>query len=406
MSMNCSLGSVCCWLKNDYTGYPNATAGPGPALPHHTVAGFKLYKGKQITPPKAPHGLHTRILPGETIRSPSILVAFVAPSNDTFRSTNLWRRLMLRHFNTLPINESMPVGQGCIADDNLRIIPNHREDAQALIQQANVMREKGASPGAFSMMWIDAGWYSRGNPSNPPLDWGPVGNWSADPYRFNGTLRPVSNAVHAAGQKLLVWFEPERVVPNTVTMWHGWKRGWIQCAGSECMFLLSEPAARQYMRETLSSVIGRYGIDIYRQDNNIGSDMLHWVLADPSPDRRGSTEARHIAGLYEMWDGMRRDHPKLLMDTCAGGAQRVDIEVLTRQLVFHRTDWGPGISAADPFIGGNGSHTLGQAHNFGMSLWLPLQGASYDATWTVGDFRNASSWLSMFSSTNSICYEK
>ena len=57
--------------------------------------------------------------------------------------------------------------------------------------------------------WIDAGYNVGGFP-------GGQGNWSADPSRFpNGSLSKVGAAAKEAGLRLLVWFEPERVMPGT-----------------------------------------------------------------------------------------------------------------------------------------------------------------------------------------------
>ena len=42
------------------------------------------------------------------------------------------------------------------------------------------------------------------------------GNWSADPARFDGgSLASLGSAAQAAGLEMLVWFEPERVMPDT-----------------------------------------------------------------------------------------------------------------------------------------------------------------------------------------------
>jgi len=42
-----------------------------------------------------------------------------------------------------------------------------------------------------------------------------VGNWTVDKDRFPDELKPVADAVHSAGSKFMVWFEPERVRPET-----------------------------------------------------------------------------------------------------------------------------------------------------------------------------------------------
>ena len=56
---------------------------------------------------------------------------------------------------------------------------------------------------------MDAGWYWN------KVDWGSVGTWEVDTKRFPGGLRPISDHAHAKGVKIIVWFEPERVTPDT-----------------------------------------------------------------------------------------------------------------------------------------------------------------------------------------------
>ena len=58
--------------------------------------------------------------------------------------------------------------------------------------------------------WLDAGWYTC------PDGWDKAtGTWAADPVRFPNGLRPVADAAKQNGMDFLVWFEPERVMPNT-----------------------------------------------------------------------------------------------------------------------------------------------------------------------------------------------
>ncbi len=58
---------------------------------------------------------------------------------------------------------------------------------------------------------------------------------------------------------------------------------------------------------------------------------------------------------------MLRRHPHLLIDNCASGGRRIDLETMSRSVPLWRTDF-PG----DP---------LGkQCHTYGLSFWVPLNG--------------------------------
>lgn len=77
------------------------------------------------------------------------------------------------------------------------------------------------------------------------------------------------------------------------------------------------------------------------------------------------SEIRYITGLYDLWDTLRRDHPKLLIDNCASGGRRIDVEMLRRSLALWRSDkcWDA---------------TATQAMTYGLSSWVPLTGVGSD----------------------------
>jgi len=66
-----------------------------------------------------------------------------------------------------------------------------------------------------------------------------------------------------------------------------------------------------------------------------------------------------VEGLYAFWDELLRRHPQLIIDNCASGGRRIDLETLGRSTPFWRTDF-----PADP----NGK----QCHTFGLSFWAPI----------------------------------
>ena len=103
------------------------------------------------------------------------------------------------------------------------------------------------------------------------------------------------------------------------------------------------------------------GIDIYRQDFNF-APLDYWRKND-APDRRGITEIRHVTGYLAFWDELRRRHPGLLIDTCASGGRRNDLETLRRSVPLHKSDMEyPNLTAK-------------QTQFYGLALWEPYFGA-------------------------------
>ena len=56
------------------------------------------------------------------------------------------------------------------------------------------------------------------------------------------------------------------------------------------------------------------------------------------PNRVGLTEMRYVEGLYRMWDDLLQANPGLLIDNCASGGRRIDLETMSRSLPLWRSD--------------------------------------------------------------------
>jgi alpha-galactosidase len=192
--------------------------------------------------------------------------------------------------------------------------------------------------------------------------WENVGNWMADKERFPRGLRPVADAVHATGAKFMVWFEPERVRPGT--MIEREHPEWIlKRPGSDnYLFNLGNKDALRWLTDYITDFVKKEGIDYYRQDFNF-NPMPYWELSD-APDRIGISEIRHIEGLYAFWDSLLVRFPALLIDNCAGGGGRIDLETTSRSSPLWRTDYQYG----EP----NGY----QCHTLGLNLYIPIHGTA------------------------------
>ena len=94
--------------------------------------------------------------------------------------------------------------------------------------------------------------------------------------------------------------------------------------------------------------------------------LAYWRAAD-APDRQGITEIRHVEGYLAYWDELRRRHPGMLIDSCASGGRRNDLETLRRAIPLLRSDYQS--FAGDP------QYALGnQCHTYGLSSWVPYYG--------------------------------
>src|ERR1035437_5242259 len=318
------------------------------------AAEFACDKGGQVSLKAGLARTHLRLLPSETIRTPRILLLFY--QGDRWRGQNLLRQFILAHHRPLRGGQPLvaPVTSGNCGGTSAEV---HLDNIRQFIQHQL----------PIEYYWIDAEWYGHG-------DWAAnVGNWRGKPDLSPAGLKPLSDALRASGRELVLWFEPERIIKGTE--WYKEHASWtFDIGGNTVLLNLGDPQARQFVTDFISDRIDEFGLGCYRQDFNM-DPLPYWQAAD-APDRQGIAESKHIEGLYAFWDALLKRHPSLLIDNCASGGRRIDLETVGRSTPFWRTD-GP----RDPI-----AH---QCHTYGLMPWAPLSATSQDREGDDYEFRSS-----------------
>ncbi len=316
---------------------------------------------KSVTLKSGMERMKLYLLPKEEIRTPKICLLFWK-GNDRMVGHNQFRRFILAHhsrkingqFAEYPLSGSFDYGDPAPCGEYECLT---EEFAVALVkryQQFNILPE---------VFWLDAGWYTGCNGLKKGGGWWEnVGNWSVDKERFPHGLKPVADAVHACGKKFMVWFEPERV--RTGTQIANEHPEWLikLPKNDNMLFNLGNKEALAWMTKHITDLLKNEGIDYYRQDFNF-DPMPYWIAND-QPNRDGISEIRHIEGLYAFWDSILAISPNLLIDNCASGGRRLDLETTSRSAPLWRTDYQYG----EP----NGY----QCHTYGLNFYLPIHGTA------------------------------
>jgi len=310
---------------------------------------------------------HLVLKPGEEIRTPLVALLFWQRT-DWIEAQNLWRQWLIEH------NLPRPGGKMLTANTAIAVgdFPSTARGVIAALQQ---YIDNGIKVG---YAWMDAGWY-RIDDVSKWIDSPGIGSWVPDPKRFPNGIREVSDFVHRNGMKFILWFEPERACeksflweerPEWLLPWEPENKGYSHIRALN----LGSPAPREWITDYISRFITRDGLDVYRQDAN-ADPLGAWKTGDAA-DRRGMTENLYVQGYLEFWDTLLRDHPHLLIDSCASGGRRNDLETVRRSVPLLRSDYqGPQL----PEVGPKGWMTAdvfdgNQGHTYGLSLWLPYYG--------------------------------
>jgi len=301
--------------------------------------GVQIRAGQELT--------HLKLKPSEEIRTPLIVIQFWR--GDYIRSQNIWRRWMRAYGMPKPGGRPVePIFAACSSHVYHEMINANEENQKMFIDR---YLEEDLD---LDYWWMDAGWYVN------KTGWPNTGTWEVDKARFPNGLRSITDYGRSKGVKGLVWFEPERVTGGT----------WISENHPEwllggTLLNLGDPEVRNWLVNHIDKLLVGEGIDLYRQDYNI-DPLGCWRSAD-AEDRQGITENHYVTGYLAYWDELLRRHPGMLIDSCASGGHRNDLETMRRSIPLLKSD----------FL----HNALGyQGHTYGLSLWLPYHGTGASLT--------------------------
>jgi alpha-galactosidase len=298
--------------------------------------------------------------PGEAISLPTVLLMFW--EGDRTAAHNRFRQHILKFHSPTCNGKPAPDLLACATWGGMKT-HNHLRLIDDLKQHQ----------APFDCYWMDAGWYGAAHETEEyqslkTEDWFfHVGDWRPNAIVHPDGLKPVSDAAHAAGMKFLLWFEVERAIESSPWVqehpdWYFAKRTISTLVGRSCtwvVFNFGNPEARQAMTDHMARLIAENGIDVFRQDCNVGLAGC-WDEHD-TPGRVGMAEIRYVEGLLAFWDGLKQRFPHLLFDL----VQRRDLASLARSLDMSRSD--------HEFLPHTDSISS-QAAQYGLSHWTPLSG--------------------------------
>ena len=294
--------------------------------------------------------------PGEKLRTSSVLIMAY---NDPSEKHNKFRALIRKHFSHK--NGRRTNRDGLMAFELWGGLPSDE-----MKKRIGELKSHGIK---FEEIWIDAGWYGNCTNCTDAFsgDWGvKTGDWFVNEKVHPGKLSDVADCARDAGMNLMLWLEPERAVKGTeMEKAHP---EWFLDDGHGSMHKIlwyGNPDAYNYIKETIAGYVRELKLSCYRQDFNVC--LTDFFLHKDEEGRRGITEITHITKMYELWDYLLSEFPGLIIDNCASGGRRIDIETLKRSIPFFRSDYQCNFNENSDVL---------QTHNANISCYIPYNGCT------------------------------
>ncbi len=256
-----------------------------------------------------------RLHPGERVRGPRVLL--VAWSGRRLHGNNMLRRLLYEHY--LPRLPGGKPHEPLVSVNTCFTYHGGGGYLEAATEKSlSALVKPFVELGAEAYV-VDAGYYD----CKSWMEVCSTNDYSYSKKKFPRGFRPLSAPLARAGVAFGLWFMPDPFGD------------------------LGDPQVRERFLAVVDGYVKTQGLTMYRQDG----------FAAPTgggDDRRGISEMRHVAGLYELQDQLRHRYPFLVMEGCCGGGRRIDLESLSRFLWHQKSDsWFHTVSDQTDLCGAN-----------------------------------------------------
>ncbi|TXC72760.1 alpha-galactosidase [Sphingomonas ginsenosidivorax] len=190
------------------------------------------------------------------------------------------------------------------------------------------LAEKAAKIGAERFV-VDDGWFGARDSNRAGL-----GDWTVNPRKFPNGLKPLIDKVKSLGMDFGLWVEPESVNPDSdlyrkhpdwVVSFPGRPR---TEARNQLVLNLARQDVRDHVLAWLDRLVTENDIAFLKWDVNRRWTEPGW--AEQAPEDQQRLYVDYVRNLYSILDTLRRRHPALEIEGCAGGGGRVDLGMMAR----------------------------------------------------------------------------
>ncbi len=183
---------------------------------------------------------------------------------------------------------------------------------------------RSAAEMGVELFCMDDGWF--GDRRN---DHAGLGDWIVSKAVFPDGLQPLVDEVKRLGMRFGLWVEPEMVNPDSdlYRKHPDWVLHYPGRPRTEMRFQLildfGRPEVVEYIYNALAALLQTYDISFFKWDMNR-------YATEPGSVAGSAIWQKHVEGLYGIMDRLRKNFPKLDIQSCSGGGGRVDLGILAR----------------------------------------------------------------------------
>ncbi len=316
--------------------------------------------------------LNTVILPGEKLRSPRVVLSYF--DGDFDYGHNMFRKLIIEHYTPENDKENKFVAPLCI---------NFWGGTSEEYLLSQLEKYFGATD-KIKYIWMDAAWngdtpLKPGKNSNTGDDvWTKQrGWWKLNTNIFpSGSLKKIAQYANKNDAEILLWIELETLTPSIAKKASMGADSYYSFnmdnknPEATALLRLSDEKVLQNTIEWLSNLMEENGVNAIRLDfnqtpkkawdQNDREEEVAFGLAEG--ERTGATQNKYVVNLLRLWDAIGERFDDFVLDNCASGGRRLDIEMTKRAMPLWRTDYDCNHSDSE----------VRQSQNMGISYWLPL----------------------------------
>lgn len=174
---------------------------------------------------------------------------------------------------------------------------------------------------------LDDGWFGGRRDDTAGL-----GDWFVSPQVWPDGLHPLVRHVTGLGLQFGLWVEPEMVNPDSDLArahpdWLLTLPGRLPPSSRQQHALdVARPEVTAYLLGRLDALLTDHAVGYLKWDHN--RDLVDAAHAGPGGLRPGVHA--QTAAVYALLDELRRRHPGVEIESCAGGGGRVDLGILER----------------------------------------------------------------------------